>query len=888
MKVLGLSKLNLLFLALFIGLLPPHAFAQQQNEPTKEAAKAFAEGMEAYDKGDYNTAIDRFTVAIKLDPTYSDAYYRRAFVRDGVPWLNRGERTGDSDYTLAIKFNPNNADAYLRRGLRLKGKSAIDDFDKAILLRPDFTEAYYQRSLARSQSYMYWLRRLHSGKLRPDELKYYAKDLGIESEKKDEVVAYLLNQIRSAIPDLIKSTELNPQHVEAYLHLARVYSILEERNNAVAAATKVLAITPDNADAYYERGIAHLESKQYEKANQDFTDVIRLRPNHTRAYGKRVIARFYLNDLVAALKDYVAVLRLKPNELREGLGEEEEVDGVPMEPENFDRVSPGLAGPVRASLADAYYHRALSSRYGWDRLEDRERKAVTDLNRASTLHPSHVAASYEKGLALSNLELHAEAVRAFSDVIRIQPQNPEAYYARGVALHKLKLNRRALHDLSRSIELSPKFTKAFFERAQVYLELGDPRRAVADVTTAITIYSEFTEAYYLRGLAHEARGENQKATADYLEVVRLAYPDEKTESNQTERLGPKLATVYHRGVARLYLARLLGDDDRVAFPTRSEEIAIKNYLESAERDFTHVISAKPKFQNAYRQRGRAREIERVSYFGKGSTESSLDKKGALADFAKAIELDSRYIDAYLSRAKQFHEAYEPEEAIRDYKRVVELDPTNAEAFYGLGINHAKSTDTKQEDLKAAVENFSLAIKANPGYVDAYFDRAFWVAEEEPLRALADYTQIIQLDPENVKAYRQRAALYKRLKDYRSALADYTRAIEIEPSEPGANNRYAAITYAERAYVRYDLGDGKGAVEDYLHALRIRPCLYCTSGSSSVSQAKKADAFFQKGLALLRRGDKEASRQNLEEAARLFYTQGDMPKYQSVKYHLSRF
>jgi tetratricopeptide (TPR) repeat protein len=127
-----------------------------------------------------------------------------------------------------------------------------------------------------------------------------------------------------------------------------------------------------------------------------------------------------------------------------------------------------------------------------------------------------------------------------------------------------------------------------------------------------------------------------------------------------------------------------------------------------------------------------------------------------------------------------------------------------------------------------------------------------------------------------------------MKDYRSALADYTRAIELDPSEPGSDDRGAAHTFANRAYVRLELGDGKGALEDYRQALLIRPCLYCNSGSGSVSQANKADAFFQKGLALLRRGDKSASRQNLEEAARLFYAQGDMPKYQSVKYHLSRF
>src|SRR5687767_13155702 len=143
MKVLSLAKLNLILawavITVLIGLLPPNGVAQQQRlpgEPTKEAAKAFSEGIEAYDKCDYNSALNSFTSAIKLDPTYSDAYYHRGLVWDQVPWL-RAEPGAVDDYTLAIKFNPANADAYLRRGMRNRSKSAIDDFNSAIQIRPD-------------------------------------------------------------------------------------------------------------------------------------------------------------------------------------------------------------------------------------------------------------------------------------------------------------------------------------------------------------------------------------------------------------------------------------------------------------------------------------------------------------------------------------------------------------------------------------------------------------------------------------------------------------------------------------------------------------------------------------------------------------------------------
>jgi len=341
--------------------------------------------------------------------------------------------------------------------------------------------------------------------------------------------------------------------------------------------------------------------------------------------------------------------------------------------------------------------------------------------------------------------------------------------------------------------------------------------------------------------------------------------------------------VFHRGVARVRLARLLNSflpSDR----SKSEQLAKKDYLESAERDFAQVIAARPAFANVYTQRSRAREMNRL----KGTDNYAEDEEGALADLTKAIEVNPRYVNGYFARAAKFWDDFKLAEAISDYTRIIELEPGNAEAFYKRARVYHTGSAGDAARVKAAIENCNLAIKANPRYVEAYFLRAELLRETDPLRALADYTQIIQLEPDNVDAYRGRGAINKQLKDYQNAIADYTRAIELDPSEPGSDERGAAYTFANRAYVRFEAGDGKGAVEDYLHALLIRPCLYCVSGSTAVSQANKAEAFLQKGLALLRRGDKEASRQNLEQAARLFYTQGDMPKYQSVKYHLSRF
>jgi tetratricopeptide (TPR) repeat protein len=379
-------------------------------------------------------------------------------------------------------------------------------------------------------------------------------------------------------------------------------------------------------------------------------------------------------------------------------------------------------------------------------------------------------------------------------------------------------------------------------------------------------------------------GEHQKAIADYLQVVHLTSPGEKVKSIPSSQLRSNLAAIYHRGLARFHLAPIL-EKDPWFFGATDPTTAAANFLMSAERDFTLVIGARPEFADAYYQLGRARRTTRKIISG---TRVNLvrDDKGAFADFERAIQLNPGHADAYFARGEEFR-VNNPEQAILDFKRVIAIDPGNAKAFYHLGLLYGSTRGSEQPDPQAQLNYYNLAIKADPSYVEVYPSRAHLLQEKSPLQAVADLTKIIQLKPDDAQWYRRRAEVNNLLKDYRNALADYTRAIEIDPGEPGSGDLAAAFTYVHRAKVRNALGDGKGAQDDYRQARLIRPSLYSLSGSSSLSQASKAETFLQRGLALMRRGDKQGSRQNLEQAVRLFYAQGDMPKYQNAKYHLSR-
>ena len=83
-------------------------------------------------------------------------------------------------------------------------------------------------------------------------------------------------------------------------------------------------------------------------------------------------------------------------------------------------------------------------------------------------------------------------------------------------------------------------------------------------------------------------------------------------------------------------------------------------------------------------------------------------------------------------------------------------------------------------------------------------------------AIDDYTLAIKINPNYAKAYYNRGYVRKDLGDKQGAIDDYNQVIRINPNYAGA--------YNNRGNVRKDLGDKPGAIEDYTQAIKINPNL----------------------------------------------------------------
>ena len=124
----------------------------------------------------------------------------------------------------------------------------------------------------------------------------------------------------------------------------------------------------------------------------------------------------------------------------------------------------------------------------------------------------------------------------------------------------------------------------------------------------------------------------------------------------------------------------------------------------------------------------------------------------------------------------------------------------------------KGTNLAQDgDFKAALKEFDKALKENPEYLQAYFNRGLVKIKLMDYQgAIEDFNQVLKLRANFSPALLNRAAAKGYLKDYAAALSDLDQLLEAKPSY--------AKAYALRGQMKRKLKDREGACDDYVAAM----------------------------------------------------------------------
>lgn len=353
----------------------------------------------------------------------------------------------------------------------------------------------------------------------------------------------------------------------------------------------------------------------------------------------------------------------------------------------------------------------------------------------------------------------------------------------------------------------------------------DYKGALADFDHAVALDPQFAAAYYRRDLVSRAAAPNGEAGRDYGrwkelgpqetpafdDYIQLKCPWEDPRKAlaffmRAIASDPKNAVLYYRrGVTKAALGEIDGAiadfEQAIAlhaeFPDAflrlgvakdaKEDVSGWKDIEEAIRLYENAMGRDPNQADNYRNRGLARFAE--------------NSEGSMEDFNHVIELDPQDAVACDGRGLDEKKEGEPDKAIADFTRAISLDPRNA-AYYA----HRGNARLANGDLDGAITDYGMALTLNAAYPNAYNNRGLAKAAKGDVSgAIADYNAALALNARYANAFNNRAIAKYRLGDFKGALDDCNAALSID------ERYYEALN--SRALIKMALGDMTGAVSD---------------------------------------------------------------------------
>jgi len=145
------------------------------------------------------------------------------------------------------------------------------------------------------------------------------------------------------------------------------------------------------------------------------------------------------------------------------------------------------------------------------------------------------------------------------------------------------------------------------------------------------------------------------------------------------------------------------------------------------------------------------------------------------------------------------------------------------------FNHRGQTFNLTGNFDRGLADLSLAIDLRPDFVIAWVNRAFSHGKKGDVDgAMADVNKAIELDPKNVQAYITRGTAFYFKKDYENAIVNFNKALALDP------NQASAFDGLGHAYGKK--GDYDQAVAYYTKALAIDPNNKSTA--NNLAEARK--------------------------------------------------
>ena len=603
---------------------------------------------------------------------------------------------------------------------------------------------------------------------------------------------FYLDDFVGACEDFTSAIDRNPYVAQCYQLLGMCHARMDSVALAERDFRMAMKYDMQNPGLWQNLGVLTMQSGNWEKAAQVVDSLLLFSPRNSAAYLLRTQISLNLGDTLHAFDMVEKAVQ-------------------------YDRFS-----------ADVYDARAIVH-YEMGNHELAEK----DLDRAVELMPARANSYINRALVRYHRNNLRGAMEDYDMALYVEPSNFIARYNRGLLRMNVGDDNLAIEDFDKVLEIDPDNTMARFNRALLRENVGDCKGAVEDYDRVISDYPNFEYAYSCRASARRKCGDKKGADAD------------------EKWLFKRQLDIYNKGVDAVK-EEYSAENDKTR---KRSDANVRNYNKMVVADDVYSKQYTTEYRGKVQDRNVFVELEPVFVLSYYKSDNDLD---ALSHFCKPLE----EVNASLSQPLLItndERALSENEIVRCFDNINALSKRIAEDLSSsIDVMLRAVNYYLVQDLETAMLDLDHALSGGKASWELYFVRSFVrykmleadsfekggeeagydgkVASLDYRLVKADLDKVLELYPDFVYAFFNRANALAKMNDYKSAIVDYTKAVEL-------NDRFAEA-YFNRGLARLYIGNTEQGIADLSKAGElgifqaynvIKRFLYSVKGAAGVNE-----------------------------------------------------
>ncbi|MDO5305339.1 MAG: tetratricopeptide repeat protein [bacterium] len=428
-----------------------------------------------------------------------------------------------------------------------------------------------------------------------------------------------------------------PYLYEPYFFRGVAKFYLDDYSGTVSDCTQAINRNPYYPNSYELRGLAYINLERYSEAAADYKKATEFNPEERGMWHN--LALCYINMDSLNLADSVAdVMTRKWTKYADGYCLKAQIML-----EKKDTLE-ALDVAKKAVEADRFNANALTLQANLLMWHEDYKEAIDSYTEAIRLDPKQAGSLINRALCYYHTDRYREAMADYDKALDMDPNNFVGHYNRGLLRANVGEDNLAIEDFNFILAADPSDMMATFNRATLLDNTGDYRGAIRDYTTVIKEYPKFLLGYEKRAEARRKIGDIAGARRDEEHVLKEQIAKRYGYSTPTSRMKNKTR--------------------------KKSEFNIEDYNKMVEEDEQEQSA---EYASEYRGKVQNKQNDGKLMLPNQRT-YTIYKEAGKEDVLKMFE-------------KAFHDAQSGNinEAILGFDKVIETNPSIAEAYYDRGL-----------------------------------------------------------------------------------------------------------------------------------------------------------------------------------------------------------